>query len=61
MTFCVYRAPNLRGYGWYIVHYINVDCLMANSYIPNQIKSNLFCNTYTIVFTFAQAGYILHT
>ena len=28
---------------------------------PNQIKSNLFCNTYTIVFTFAQAGYILYT
>ena len=28
MTFRVYRAPNLWGYGWYIVHYISVDCLI---------------------------------
>ena len=24
-------------------------------------KSNLFCNTYAVIFTFAQVGYILHT
>ena len=30
---CVYRVPNLWGYGWYIVHYISVDCLIINSYI----------------------------
>ena len=34
MTFCVYCAPNLRGYGWYMLHYISVDCLITNSYIP---------------------------
>ena len=27
MTFHAYRTPNLRGDGWYIVHYISVDCL----------------------------------